>query len=171
MIRSGDMCAVMGPSGAGKTTLLDVLAKRKTEGKVLGAVYFDGRSPSKSSVMKHTAYIQQQDCFFGGATVHETILFAAMAKLPKRDEASRAEDLDDKRRRVDEVIKQLNLTRCADTYMGNRLIRGVSGGEMKRTAVACAMLISPRCMFLDEPTSGLDRCVLYAGPRTTASAW
>ena len=64
-----------------------------------------------------------------------------MAKLPKRDEASRAEDLDDKRRRVDEVIKQLNLTRCADTYMGNRLIRGVSGGEMKRTAVACAMLI------------------------------
>ena len=134
-------------------------------------VYFDGAVPSTSTVKKYTAYIQQQDCFFGGATVHETILFAAIAKLPKRDEASRAEDLDDKRRRVDEVIKQLNLTRCADTYMGNRLIRGVSGGEMKRTAVACAMLISPRCMFLDEPTSGLDRCVLYAGPRTTASAW
>jgi len=152
VIRSGDMCAVMGPSGAGKTTLLDVLAKRKTEGKVLGAVYFDGRAPSKSSVMKHTAYIQQQDCFFGGATVRETILFASQAKLP----GGGREASDRKRVATEQVIRQLDLGRCADTYMGNRLIRGVSGGEMKRTAVACALLCSPRCMFLDEPTSGLD---------------
>ena len=143
------MCAVMGPSGAGKTTLLDIISRRKTEGKILGKNYFDGAEPSKSMVKKYTAYIQQQDCFFGGATVSETILFAAMAKLPPGDPA-------EKHAKVVEVIAQLNLQRCANTYMGNRLIRGVSGGEMKRTAVACALLCSPRCMFLDEPTSGLD---------------
>ena len=84
--------------------------------------------------------------------VSETILFAAMSKLP----GSTAADVAEKKAKVTEVISQLNLQRCADTYMGNRLIRGVSGGEMKRTAVACALLCSPQCMFLDEPTSGLD---------------
>ena len=63
------MCAVMGPSGAGKTTLLDIISRRKTEGKLSGKNYFDGAVPSKSMVKKYTAYIQQQDCFFGGATV------------------------------------------------------------------------------------------------------
>ena len=89
---------------------------------------------------KHTAYIQQQDCFFGGATVRETILFAAMAKLP----LAPRDDVADKHAKVSAVIDQLNLQRCADTFMGNRLIRGVSGGEMKRTAVACALLCSPK---------------------------
>lgn len=42
-------------------------------------------------VKKYTAYIQQQDCFFGGATVVETILFAAMAKLPGSTAADVAE--------------------------------------------------------------------------------
>ena len=115
-------------------------------------MYFDGVVPTKSMVKKYTAYIQQQDCFFGGSTVMETILFAAMAKLP----GTTAADVAEKKAKVKEVIGQLNLQRCANTYMGNRLIRGVSGGEMKRTAVACALLCSPQCMFLDEPTSGLD---------------
>jgi ABC-type multidrug transport system ATPase subunit len=67
---------------------------------------------------------------------------------------SSAADVAEKQAKVAEVISQLNLQRCTNTYMGNRLIRGVSGGEMKRTAVACALLCSPQCMFLDEPTSG-----------------
>ena len=161
MIHAGELCAVMGPSGAGKTTLLDIVSRRKTEGKLSGTAKFDGVVPSVSLVKKHTAYIQQQDCFFGGATVRETIMFAAMARLPRLNDdcgncCTSKDDICEKKRRVEDVIQQLNLTRCADTYMGNRLIRGVSGGEMKRTAVACALLCSPRCMFLDEPTSGLD---------------
>jgi ABC-type multidrug transport system ATPase subunit len=113
--------------------------------------------PTTSTVKKYTAYIQQQDCFFGGATVAETILFAAMCKLP----GSTAADVADKQAKVLEVINHLNLGRCSDTYMGNRLIRGVSGGEMKRTAVACALLSAPQCMFLDEPTSGLDSAMAH----------
>ena len=125
-IHPGDMCAVMGPSGAGKTTLLDIVSRRKTEGKVLGQARFDGAVPSTSLVKKDTAYIQQQDCFFGGATVRETIMFAAMAKLPRlsrRDGVSGAlvccsdvEDTQEKRARVSKVISQLNLDRRAETY-------------------------------------------------------
>jgi len=152
MIHSGDMCAVMGPSGAGKTTLLDIISRRKTEGILQGKVLFDGAEPSMTMIKKFTAYIQQQDMFFGGATVEETIIFAAMAKLP----GNSVVDIESKLTRVSDVIYQMNLQRCKNTLIGNRLIRGVSGGELKRVAVACALLCSPRCMFLDEPTSGLD---------------
>ena len=123
-IHPGDMCAVMGPSGAGKTTLLDIVSRRKTEGKVLGQARFDGAVPSVSLVKKDTAYIQQQDCFFGGATVREPIMFAAMAKLPKLSKRDRvsgvsvccsdSEDVAEKRARVSDVITQ-TLTLCGIT--------------------------------------------------------
>jgi len=61
--------------------------------------------------------------------------------------------------RVDEVILQLGLTKCADTYIGipGRL-RGISGGEKKRLAFASEVITDqdPPLLFADEPTSGLD---------------
>jgi ABC-type multidrug transport system ATPase subunit len=59
--------------------------------------------------------------------------------------------------RVDSVIQELGLSKCADTLIGvpGRL-KGVSGGEMKRLAFACEVLTNPALFFCDEPTSGLD---------------
>ena len=62
-------------------------------------VYFDGSVPSKSTVKKHTAYIQQQDCFSGRHPL-QTILFAAMAKLP----LAPRDDVADKHAKVSAVI-------------------------------------------------------------------
>ena len=45
---------------------------------------------------------------------------------------------------------------CRSTPIGSRLARGVSGGERKRTSLACGLLSRPRAVFMDEPTSGLD---------------
>ena len=40
--------------------------------------------------------------------------------------------------------------------IGTEFIRGVSGGERKRTNIGMELIIEPRVLFLDEPTTGLD---------------
>ncbi|XP_053477435.1 broad substrate specificity ATP-binding cassette transporter ABCG2-like [Ictalurus furcatus] len=40
--------------------------------------------------------------------------------------------------------------------VGTELIRGISGGERKRTSIGMEMIIDPSVLFLDEPTTGLD---------------
>lgn len=62
----------------------------------------------------------------------------------------------ERRQRVETIIKDLGLTKCADTNVGNNLIRGLSGGERKRTSIGVELITNPSLIFLDEPTTGLD---------------
>jgi ABC-type multidrug transport system ATPase subunit len=43
-----------------------------------------------------------------------------------------------------------------DTYVGGKIIKGISGGEKKRVCIAVEMVGKPSVLVLDEPTSGLD---------------
>jgi ABC-type multidrug transport system ATPase subunit len=63
---------------------------------------------------------------------------------------------DEKDLLVNNLLEMLRLTGCADTIIGSPLVKGISGGERKRTALAMEMVTSPGILFLDEPTSGLD---------------
>lgn len=57
---------------------------------------------------------------------------------------------------VSDLLEGLRLEKCADSLIGSSLVRGVSGGEKKRTAVAVELITRPKMIFLDEPLSGLD---------------
>lgn len=61
-----------------------------------------------------------------------------------------------KKRRVEELIDSLKLNKCSDTKIGGPFVKGVSGGERKRTAVGVELITNPNLIFLDEPTTGLD---------------
>lgn len=45
---------------------------------------------------------------------------------------------------------------CVCVQVGTQLIRGISGGERKRTNIGMELIINPSVLFLDEPTTGLD---------------
>ena len=65
---------------------------------------------------------------------------------------------DERMKRVEEVIKEFSLAKCADTVIGepDRGIKGISGGERKRTNIGVELVTDPQLIFLDEPTTGLD---------------
>ena len=48
-----------------------------------------------------------------------------------------------------------------DTLVGGVIVKGVSGGEKKRTSIAFELMSDPQVIFLDEPTSGLDSLTSY----------
>ncbi|KAI7845331.1 hypothetical protein COHA_001172 [Chlorella ohadii] len=146
----GEMLALMGPSGGGKTTLLSILGGRTPkQTRAEGQVSFNGARITKR-VKRQIGFVLQDDLLYATLTVFETLLFAAMLRLPKYK--SKAEKV----ARVEAVIKALGLTRCRDTIIGDHLRRGVSGGERKRVSVGHELLINPAILLLDEPTSGLD---------------
>ncbi|EAN96748.1 ATP-binding cassette protein, putative [Trypanosoma cruzi] len=149
-VRSGEMLAILGPSGAGKSTLLDILAKRTVSGEVGGEVLLNGRAIKDAAFRRITAYVQQVDVMQCFLTVRETISYAAQLRTPpsfKRREV---------RARVEEVMRQLGIDGIQNKKIGSDLVRGISGGEKKRCAIAIELVASPSLIFLDEPTTGLD---------------
>ena len=153
-IRPGTMTALMGPSGAGKSTLLDVLADRKTEGFVEGDLLFNGQ-PLPADFRRISSYVEQQDVLHPNLTPRELLYYTAELRLPQ------SMSTEQKHERVNEVISQLGLTKCADTVIGGRLRRGISGGQAKRVNIAMELITNPSIIFLDEPTSGLDSKTSY----------
>ena len=103
------------------------------------------------------AYVRQQDVFYPYLTVRETLTFAATLRLGADADIPLV---------VDEILMKTGLAKAADTIVGDDKIRGVSGGERKRLAIACELVDDPDVLFLDEPTSGLDS---FAAQRVVAS--
>ncbi|XP_025094863.1 protein white-like [Pomacea canaliculata] len=151
IVKPGTLMAIMGASGAGKSTLLNVLTCRNLKSYVLqGEVKVNGVSLG-SSIRNISGYVQQDDLFLGTLTVRETLRFRAMLRMDKNIKPK------DRLAKVEEVIKEMGLSKCAQTQVGSTgQKRGISGGELKRLSFACEMLTNPPIMFCDEPTSGLD---------------
>ncbi|URD72647.1 ABC-2 type transporter [Musa troglodytarum] len=144
----GQILALMGPSGSGKTTLLKLLGGR-LDGDIRGKVTYND-TPYGPSLKRRIGFVAQDDVLFPQLTVEETLVFAAFLRLPT--EMSHKE----KYLRADRIIKELSLERCRHTRVGCVFMKGISGGERKRTSIGYEILVDPSLLFLDEPTSGLD---------------
>ena len=59
------------------------------------------------------------------------------------------------------MIERLQLTNCRDVRIGGTVIKGISGGERKRTSIGYELITDPNLLLLDEPTSGLDASTAY----------
>lgn len=139
---------VAGPNGSGKTTLIRCLLGllRPTEGEAtINGI--DSRSLSGSD-RRHVGYMPQRDAIYRDLTIRENVSFFA-----------RLYDLDDRSAAVERALEFVALEDRADSRVAD-----LSGGMIRRTSLACAVVHDPDVLILDEPTVGVD-------PELRASMW
>ena len=137
-------------SKIGKSSLLDILARKHKRGVASGSIMINGSIPTRKRFKQLSGYVDQDDTLMGTLTVHETLMYAAMLRLPRKM------SLRLKQKRVADVIQELGLESIANSTIGTPGQRGISGGEKRRVSIGKELVTSPSLLFLDEPTSGLD---------------
>ena len=109
---------------AGKTTLLNVLAGR-AKGNIEGKILLNGHSRNEAKpLLKHAAYIMQDDVLLANQTPREILHFSAAMRIPRQYSK------EERDKRVEELINELNLNNSQNTRVGAPgLKRGISGGK------------------------------------------
>ncbi|GMF63927.1 unnamed protein product [Phytophthora fragariaefolia] len=141
----GTITALMGSSGAGKTTLMDVIAGRKTGGKIRGQILLNGHPATDLAIRRSTGYCEQMDIHSESSTIREALTFSAF--LRQGADISDSDKFDS----VSECLDLLDLNPIAD-----QIIRGSSVEQMKRLTIGVELAAQPSVLFLGKPTSGLD---------------
>lgn len=88
----------------------------------------------------------QDDSFLPTTTPREAFRFSASLRLASTLTAAEITE------RVEKLLDELGLTECADTVVGNQMIKGISGGQKKRTSVGVELITDPTVSFLSQPT-------------------
>jgi ABC-type multidrug transport system ATPase subunit len=134
----------MGPSGAGKSSLLNVLAGRSAAAEgisVSGHVTVGGTPINPVSFRKNIAYVMQDDALMATQTPEEVLRFSATLRLPTETPAATIEEL------VKTTIVNLGLEGCKDVMVGGPMIKGISGGQRKRTSIGMEIITDPELLF------------------------
>ncbi|KAJ6346921.1 hypothetical protein OIU76_003582 [Salix suchowensis] len=187
IIKPSRLTLLLGPPNSGKTTLLLALAgKLDPSLKFSGHVTYNGHEMNEFVPQRTASYISQHDLHIGEMTVRETLEFSArcqgvghlhamLAELSRREKEANIKpdrDVDVFMKAVaakgqeasvitDYVLKILGLEVCADTLVGDEMVRGISGGQRKRVTTG-EMLVGPsRALLMDEISTGLDSSTTY----------
>jgi phospholipid/cholesterol/gamma-HCH transport system ATP-binding protein len=146
-VRRGETMVILGGSGSGKSTLLRTLVglERPSAGEIWlrGKNIADISPDEMDEIRKHIGMSFQGSALFGSMTVGENVA------LPLREHTKLENS-------TIEIMLRLKLEQVGlagfEYYMPSQL----SGGMMKRAAVARALAMDPEILFFDEPSAGLD---------------
>ena len=146
-IKHGEFVGIMGPSGSGKTTLLNMVST--IDSPTSGEVVINGENPHQLSHndlalfrRRELGFVFQSFNLLNTLTVKENIV------LPLTLDGTKIEDMNN---RVAIIAEKLGIQSILEkrTYE-------ISGGQAQRTAIARALIHSPKLILADEPTGNLD---------------
>ncbi len=138
----GRLTGLLGPNAAGKSTLLNSIAglKRPTGGRVL--ISRDGAALGAKEQRAAIGYVPQDILSTASLTAFESLMVTARRRH---------------RPGVDPVQACANtLELLGITYLADRLVSEMSGGQRQLVSVAQVLVGDPAILLLDEPTSALD---------------
>jgi len=149
-VRQGEIMVIMGGSGSGKSTLLNNLLGliRPTS----GAIRLLGEDLTKLSGTKLTQLRQRMGVAFQGGALFSSMSVAENIKLPLR-EHSRLDE------RTMDIMARMKMEVVDLAGRGDLMPSELSGGMVKRAALARAIVMDPQVLFCDEPSAGLDPVV------------
>ena len=137
-VAQGTIHALLGPNGAGKTTLMRCLT---------GSIPFKGEIQFKFSGSGRIGYVPQL-LEFDHSLPLTVADFLMIMQQKKPVVFNRSKKI------YKEVLSCLKKT--ASEHLANRMIGGLSGGELRRVLLAQALSPTPEILLLDEPASNID---------------
>ena len=145
--KKGLVNMIIGKSGSGKTVFLKNLIGLLTpsEGEIIygGKDFLKMRKREIKKLRKDMGMLFQGSALFDSKTVLENVMFP-LDMFSKKN-------LRERKKRAEFCLERVNLEEAGNLYPSE-----ISGGMMKRAAIARAIALNPNYLFCDEPNSGLD---------------